>query len=219
MLSEFDLPYFHMAECNVGTGIYSHLDSMQCDRAAREAIRIAREYPLHGHSFVLDQIDYRRILQDHGFGCDPYTFMVWNAFIHVNRWTHENRPNENISLFFESGYRTQFRANQLLQQIIQDEWGGKNRVTSFSFVGKEYSEPIQAADLISWHVRKGYENARQGRPIRRDTLALMKDRRVLTITYTDKLLEHVAFELRKVAGSLEKAEKMLFAEKLFVPIK
>lgn len=211
MLSTYRLPYFHMSECNACCGIYRHLTDDECDKCARQAIQIARRYPLHGQAFVLHQTTYQDILQSEGFDCDPYSFMLWCAFVHVNRWTNDNRPDERISLFFESGYKHQSRANDLLQAVTQDRWGGRNRVASHTFVCKEDSEPTQAADLIAWHIRKGYENISLGKPIRRDTKALFDDRRVLTIEWTKERLELVRNQFRKKSGTLQQAAQTLFS--------
>ena len=212
MLSSYHLPYFHMAECNVCCGIYNHLSDEECDNCAREAIALARSCPLHGYSFVVDQSEYREILEDCGFNCDPYSFLLWTGFCHVNKWVNANAPDKSISLFFESGYRTQKRANELLQVVTQDHWRGKNRVVRYSFVKKEQSEPTQAADLVAWHVRKGYENKKNGNPIRKDTLALLQDRRIYTIEYTSELLCQLRADFVERTGSLELAAKSLFKQ-------
>lgn len=211
MLADYRLPYFHMNPCNANAGIFEHLSGDECDRCAREAIRIVRAHPLHGHSFVLDQTEYREILQNQGFDCDPYTFMVWSAFIHVNKWVHQNRPDQKISLFFEYGYKTQSRANDLLQAISQDHWGGKNHMVSHGFVKKECSEPTQAADLVAWHVRKGYESLRKKKPIRRDTKALIEDKKIFTIEWTAERLRALSVDFIKKSGSLENAAKTIFS--------
>jgi hypothetical protein len=212
MLDDYGLPYFHMTECNSRAGIFEHLADKVCDQCAREAIRIARAYPLHGRAFVLDQSQYREILQDQGFDCDPYSFMAWSAFLHVNRWVDENQPDKKISLFFESGYRTQKRADEMLQKVSRDKLRGRNRYASHTFVDKEDSEPTQAADLIAWHIRKGYENKRYGKPIRKDTLALVEDKSTWTIEFTADLLETIRDGFCEKAGSLENAARVIFSD-------
>lgn len=211
MLNFFRLPYFHMNECNMGKGEFTHLGEDECDQCAREAIRIARKYTLHGHSFVLDQTEYREVLQDEGFDCDPYTFMVWSAYTHVNRWVHENRQNERITLFFENGYKTQPRANELLRLLADDEWGGKNHLEHYEFVDKAHSEPSQAADLIAWHVRRGYENLRAGKAVRPDTRALIDGKTILTIEWTREVLLGIRRKFCETSGNLERAAKTLFS--------
>ena len=107
MKADYRVPFFRMSDCNSGEGAFEHLSEAECDLCAREAIRIAKQHPLHGHSFVLDQTEYREILQNQGFDCDPYTFMVWSAYSHVNTWVRKNKPDYKMSLFFEDGVRRQ----------------------------------------------------------------------------------------------------------------
>jgi hypothetical protein len=211
MLREYELPYFHMSECNAHKGIFQHLDKESCDQCARKAIELARAHPLHGHVVIIDQSDYRKILQENGFSCDPYTFLSWTVFVHVNKWVHENRPDEKISLFFEAGYKAQSKTNELLQLLTNDDWGGKNRVVRNTFVGKEDSGPCQAADLISWQVRSLYQNDREGRPPRRDTIALLEDKKNLTIYYTAERLEAIRGEFQRLSGSLENATRSMYS--------
>ena len=149
LLRSFGLPYFHMSECNANDGIFGEFSKESCDKCARRAIRIARQYPLHGYAIVLDQSDYRRVFEDEGFNCDPYTFLLWTAMIHVKKWVDINMPHTAISLFFEKGYRTESRANELLRLSARES------LFNYAFVDKVRSEPIQAADLIAWHIRKG----------------------------------------------------------------
>jgi hypothetical protein len=213
MLSKYGLPYFHMTECNSNTGIFEQLNANDCDRCARKAIKLARKYPLHGHAYSLDQSQYREILQNRGFDCDPYTFLVWTAFIHVYKWVHKNKPDYKISLYFEKGYETESRANELLKAALHDPFVGgiPNRVTSFSFVKKEDSEPTQAGDLVAWHVRRGFQHERQKRGFRKDTLALIEDRHIFTVEFNAERLEGIRDDFVQKAGSLENAARLLFS--------
>ncbi len=206
----YRIPYFHMAECNSNCGVFAHLSSEECDLCAREAIRLARTYPLHGHCYVLDQTEYREILQNDGFDCDPYTFMVWSAFVHVNNWVGKNKPDHQIALFFENGYKTEKRSREFLGVTSKDGWRGKNKVVSHAFVKKECSEPAQAGDLIAWQVRKSYQNIREGKPIRADSKALFKDRENWTINWTPELLKSIRVDFIKLCDNLENASKRLF---------
>jgi hypothetical protein len=208
MLNVYGIPYFHMNECNTCTGIFDHLTDRSCDLCARRAIKLARKYPLHGHAFVVDQREYRRILESQGFDCDPYSFLVFTAFIHVNKWIIENRPEFRVSLYFEKGYRTQKRANDLLDAV--SDWR-MNKVVNYGFVDKDDCGPSQAGDLVAWHVRKGYENIRKGKPVRRDTEALLQDRIVSTIDFHPTRLESLRDHFIKKAGSLENAAKLIFS--------
>ena len=211
MLETYNLDFFHMCECNANKGIFEKLSEEDCDDCAREAIGIARKYPLHGHAAILDQSEYKKILQDEGFDCDPYTFLIWCEYLWVNKWAMENRPEAKISLFFEDGYKTQPRADKLLAALKVDPRSGKNRLVSYRFLGKTESYPTQAADLIAWHIRKGYENKKYGRPIRKDTEALFEDRLTLTLEYTRERLIELRTGFINSHGTLENASVSLFA--------
>lgn len=210
MLNKYNLEFFHMCECNVCSGVFDELTDAECDLCARKAIEIARKHSLHGHAAILVQSEYREILQNQGFDCDPYTFLVWCKYLNVNKWALENRPDAKISLFFEDGYKTQPQANELLNVLKKDPRKGKNRLITHSFVGKKDSYPIQAADLIAWHIRKGYENMKNGKPIRKDTTALFDSELIFTLEYTREKLLQIKEGFIKSHGTLENASKCLF---------
>lgn len=214
MLKTYNLPYFHMTECNSNSGVFGHLSAEQCDLCAREAIRIVRTHPLHGRCVIVDQTNYRFVLQEHGFGCDPYTFMMWVLWVQVNKWANENAPSEKISLCFESGYKSEKTASMLLSLLHEDSWNGKNRVVSATFKKKQESEPTQAADLRSWHYRKGFENSKRSHPVRRDTIALDQNRTNYSTLLNVKELTSLREGFVSVAGSLQQATSRLFSTEI-----
>lgn len=218
LLKTYELPYFHMAECNVEDpqppNVFSHLTKQERIQAAKDAIGIAREHPLHGAAYVVRQEDYREVLEDGDFACDAYSFLLWTALLQVAKWCVANRPQQSLSLFFEQGYKTQTRANELLQFVIQDKvvWRnkGRPRVISHSFFDKDRSYPGQAADLLAWNVRKGNANAFAGKPLRKDTLALIEDRSIKTIHYPKARLIEIRDHFIQKSGTLERAAQILF---------
>lgn len=213
MLHRYRLPYFHMNQCNAQKGVFSHLSETDCDKCARKAIKLARKYPLHGHACVLNQTEYKEIMQDNGFDCDPYSFLVWSTFIHVNRWVGFNRSDHKVSLFFEAGYETQKRAGDLLKASLKDKRAGTlNRVVHAGFVKKEESEPAQAGDLVAWHVRRGYEHINKQKGFRPDTLALIEDRSIKTIHFNADRLRKIRADFEAKTGTLKRASQLIFSD-------
>ncbi|WP_432284671.1 hypothetical protein SLT36_23545 [Aminobacter sp. BA135] len=218
LLETYRLPYFHMTECNAddplsSENVFSHLTKPERIEAAKGAIAIARKHPLHGAAYVVWQEEYREILEDGGFGCDAYSFLLWSALLQVSKWCITNRP-QSLSLYFEQGYKTQSRANDLLQFAIQDEavWRNKGRppVIRHSFFDKDASYPGQAADLLAWHVRKGNANVSSGKPVRRDSTALFEDRSIKTVHYPRERLVEIRDHFILKGGTLERAAQILF---------
>ncbi|WP_293217935.1 hypothetical protein, partial [Parvibaculum sp.] len=87
----------------------------------------------------------------------------------------------------------------------------QNHLASYTFVKKEESEPCQAADLIAWHVRKGYEYLRAGKRVRPDTMALIKDKKTLTIEFDSKRLKKLRDDFCRKSGDLKEASKLIFS--------
>jgi hypothetical protein len=211
MLVHYRLDFFRMSDCNSGTGSFSHLSEQECDECARRAIKIARENTLHGVAYVLTQENYQAILQDKGFDCDSYTFLVWTALLHMAKWRDGNRPRHRLALSFEKGYSTQRRATELLEVVSGDPRFKKaGGATLTSFFDKAASYPGQAADLIAWHVRKGYTNTLAEKPIRRDTKALFDGLSVKTIHFDQVQLTILRDKFVRHSGTLKRASRILF---------
>lgn len=218
LLENYHLPYFHMTECNVDEplppNVFCHLTKPQRIQAAKDAIAIARKYPLHGAAYVVWQEEYCEILEHGGFACDAYSFLLWSALLQVSKWCTANRPDQSLSLFFEQGYKSQSRANELLQFVIQDEivWRKKGRppIINHSFFNKDASYPGQAADLLAWHVRKGNANVSAGKPVRKDSSALFEGRSIKTVHYHRERLIEIKDHFVLKSGSLERAAQILF---------
>ncbi len=86
LLETHRLPYFHMSECNADDplsprNVFAHLTKPKRIQAAKDAIAIARKYPLHGAAYVVWQEEYREILEEGGFACDAYSFLLWSAVV------------------------------------------------------------------------------------------------------------------------------------------
>lgn len=219
LLQTYRLPYFHMTECNRDDplpqeNVFSHLTKPERIQAAKDAIAVARKHPLHGAAYVVWQQEYREILEDGGFACDAYSFLLWSALLQVSKWCSANRPEQSLSLFFEKGYKTQSRANELLQFVTQDKivWRNKGRppVISFSFFDKDVSYHGQAADLLAWHVRKANANVSAGKRVRKDSAALFEDRSIKTVHYPRERLIDIRDHFVLKSGTLERAAQILF---------
>jgi hypothetical protein len=217
MLRTYGLPYFHMTECNVDMpqppNVFAHLTKSERIQAATEAIAIARAFPLHGAAYVVRQEEYKEIFEDAGFACDPYSFLLWTSLIHVSKWRDQKMPQQPLSLFFEQGYKTQSRADELLQYVTKDRAfrrGTGPGIVRHSFFDKDCSYPGQAADLLAWHVRKGLSNQAAGKPLRKDALALIEGKSIKTINYERTLLVDIRGDFLRRSGTLERAARILF---------
>lgn len=216
MLDRYELPYFHMAECNASDplkpdNVFFRLSEAERIACATEAIRIARENTLHGHVCILRQKDYRDILEGRGFDCDSYSFLLWTTMIQMGKWRDQHRPKHDLALFFEQGYDKQSRANELLQLVSQDrQFRESLGLTSHAFFNKDESYPGQAADLIAWHIRKLYSNLGAAKPVRKDTAALLDGTIVKTIKYDSVQLHILSDQFERHAGSLARASRVIF---------
>ncbi len=218
MLKRYDLPYFHMVDCNSKRGVFAHLTEDECDRCARQAIAISRETISFGHAAIVSQRVYKTVLQDNGFTCDAYSFLAFVAISQIAKWRNAHSPKRRMNLCIEHGQESYRQAHTILSEMLYDpRLKSRFMVASHSWVKKEESVECQAADLLSWHLRSAYVNREKRKGTRRDSLALMVGQPV-NITNLDLVqLEILRLKLEQASGSLHNAAKAML-EPLFPAI-
>lgn len=81
-----------------------------------------------------------------------------------------------VAYVFESGHEHQEKANRIMHILASDDdWRKAQRYASHAFVDKRHNRPIQAPDVLAWHVTQLYRRTKTGRPKRKDYEALIRD--------------------------------------------
>ena len=84
-------------------------------------------------------------------GDSPYTFGAKFCLAGVRRCLDRKRVDGEYAYFFESGHRSFAEANDLMNRLYNNAKTRKaHRYSSHTFIGKNKSTPLQAADLLAW---------------------------------------------------------------------
>jgi hypothetical protein len=175
LLEKWKLPYFHMVDCAHNVGVYEHLTRPECDLAAREAIEIIKETASAGFYISVLESEYNEFVPQMKFFGSAYDSCARNIISGVASWIESNNFRGGMHYFFEAGAKTAARASQSILEMMQDE--EIRRETCYaghSFVLKESTPGVQAADLLAWHAGQQCKRALRGDPPRKDFASLIE---------------------------------------------
>ncbi len=150
LLTDYDLPYFHMAECSKNIGIYRHLSAKECDDAARRAIGLIKRYASCGLAASVDAIDFPAM--NLPMFDSAYSFACFQMLIGIKAWTEENKITDKVAYYFEDGAKHEGEAKAFMQKIISIPWVKDNyHHASHTFASKKDVLLLQCADILAWH--------------------------------------------------------------------
>ncbi len=169
LLKKYQLPYFHMSECNAHKGVYAHLSKKECDDSAREASELIKTYASHGIAMSLDKSAAHLLPPDRGLYKGQYALICCQVLYAVRDWADMSNFSGEVAYFFESGADGAGQATDAMGKIKEiPRWESTFRLASFSFVDKRYSGAVQAADMLVWHWLKENRRNVEGKKIRPD---------------------------------------------------
>lgn len=163
MLKKFQIPHFHMTDCNVGEGIFAHLTEDECIECAAMAIDAVATFALKGTTRSVRIRDFEEVVTDRGFLPSAYAACAYPAMMDLFNWADKNDKEPRLFYVFEAGEAKQGDVQNLLSAIAQDE-GRRDRFRyeDHAFLPKEGSMPTQGADIVAWHGAKHVKRRDEG---------------------------------------------------------
>lgn len=200
-LKRVGLPYFHMAECAHGTGVFKDMD--KSDRIALQTrlIALTHQHTVFGFGVTVNQPAYREIIHGaEGMPESPYAFAAFSALMRIRKWCNQTAFTGSISFMFEAGHEDSGKADDFLKWFFDiDVIAAKNRYGGHAFLPK--STPcLHPADMLAWQwnaeVARRHDPKR--RPQRKDFLALVRPQDAVVEYDRKKLLElRAVLDIRK----------------------
>jgi len=162
MLGRYGLPYFHMKECAHATGVFEHLGHEGSDLAAREAIKLIKRYASQGIAFSVDK-SIAAELRKGSMWKNEYAFIVGQVFFAIKEWALADESRSEVACLFENGDDGRGQAVEAAQLILkQAEFREICRISSFALSDQNKETPLQAADMLAWHVNLWRSKRRNG---------------------------------------------------------
>jgi hypothetical protein len=169
LLAKWNLPYFHMVDCAHNVGVFEHLTKDECDFAAREAIAIIKSTASAGICMTVLESEYDEIVPSVKFFGSAYDALARHITSGVASWIEKANFEGQMHYFFEAGVASENNASYCIMRMMSDpEIGRDARYSGHSFVRKECSPGVQAADILAWHAGQDCKRALAGKPKRRD---------------------------------------------------
>ena len=169
LLDRHALEGLHMAEAWRLARSYHHLGKLRRDALLVEAIEIVKRHAkfaivssLHfeafDHWFAREESDGHHALR-------PYFFAFHSLIVQVVRYVHSQRRERTIEFTFDEqggeSHRAVLSAMDQLRELCAKDFPGVEIVDPV-FADDRTCQPLQAADLLAWLVRRDAYNAVQG---------------------------------------------------------
>lgn len=206
MLEDFELPYFHRAPCESGDPPFDKLNHVLRRAIRNRAAKIIMAHATCGIGVSVEPASYEKIMPKHALVGDAYTFCATGCFHAVRTWGDRHEYQGKIAYFFESGAPSQGAANKIMALRVAGPEGRKAyKYRSHSFLLKEQSTPLQAADILAWHWRDQCLRASSNTKIHPDFVPLIDDR-TFVWHFDDNELHEFAEAVRKTAAEVPNAD-------------
>lgn len=175
-LDPFGLPYFRMSSCAHGNKPFDKLSAQQRDHVAREIIGHIQNHAICGFStsISLEILDRHSKDDSDPFG-SAYTLLCYMTLLGVKQWADDAGFGGEIAYFFEAGDQFESQANKLMKDIfVLPEERQAFRYSAHAFVDKRKVRPVQAADVLAWHMVTDCRRKAEGLGKRADFKELIK---------------------------------------------
>lgn len=206
MLADFNLPFFHRAACEIGEPPFDKLDDTVRRAVRTRAARIIMTHATAGIVVSVEPRSYEKIMPRHKLVGDAYTFCANGCFHGVKIWADKRGYEGKIAYFFEAGANNQGTANDIMSaRAASPVRRQAYRYQSHSFLLKEDSTLLQAADILAWHWRDQCLRASSGDEVHPDFVPLI-DNRTTVWHFRDKGLFKFAEAVRETVAEIPDAD-------------
>ena len=176
MLSDFQLPFFHMAACEAGEKPFDTTPVELRTAIVKRASKTINKSMTYGLAIAVNESDYNRIMPRHPLIGSAYSFIAKHAFNAVRVWADRVNYYGPVSYFFESGHAHQAEADRIMHEHAQAPAVALGaRYASHSFLKKQDSPALQAADLLAWHFSDNWARNLRGELSRDSFVSLISD--------------------------------------------
>ncbi|HWA02650.1 MAG TPA: DUF3800 domain-containing protein [Rhizomicrobium sp.] len=155
VLSEYDLPYFHMVDCAHGNGVFKGMSKPHRIMVAARMIGIIKRSAALGFAQSIDVKAYTEVIPPklRLFGT-PYSFCARTVLDQIGASFYKRNFKGKSAYFFEAGHKSRSEADRIICDLFENpliDLVYKHGYVGHSFVLKKESPPIQAADILAWH--------------------------------------------------------------------
>jgi hypothetical protein len=178
ILNKYDLPFFHMVDCAHGNEHFASLSRTQRIEAETALIGIIKRRAAHGFAVSVDLVAYRELMPDWGPAKSPYAFCARCVIDEMGKWFFRSGFRGKSAYFFEAGHASRSEASKVVESVLTNPFSALQDVhygyVAHSFILKQESAAVQAADLLAWQWATEVKHRMTGRPRRKDFASLLE---------------------------------------------
>jgi len=187
------LAYFKMKEAHALRGQFSGWSTADRDRRLAELANIIMDYASAGTYSIVRQDDYNALIRgkvakpiDH-----PYWLMCHSIMGLVFEWGIDNGIAEQINFIFDEQHG---QSDQVLEtySAFYDQADPKLRRLFGAcpvYLNDRTTLPLQAADMLAWHLRRSYFEMERGVILRSDIMDMLSTVNTYKKVWTKASLE------------------------------
>jgi len=202
------LEYFKMKEAAALEGQFKGWRGNDRDGLLAKLVKIIKDHVLVAVSSVVYHQDYREVISDKiSKETDaPYWLMYHSIIETTYRWELANGLKEKVSFIFDEQFKQ--------SDIVQGAWS-----VYYEQAPEEYKElfgdrpvhkkdtdvlPLQAADLLAWHIRREYYELGKGSQLNTPVMDAIRDIQGAHDRWTKDRLQEMVLGIHRLNSQLGK---------------
>lgn len=228
VLKRYDLPFFHMVDCAHGSGHFAELSRPERIKVATALIDAVKRHAAHGFAVSVDVEAFRDLMPEWGPTISAYAFCARCVIDEIGRWFFRTEFRGKSAYFFEAGHESRSEAEKVVGAVLTNPLHKMNDVhygyVAHSFILKQESAAVQAADILAWQWATDVKHQMSGRPRRKDfeSLAQVPIRgthfdRARLLRYIELLKEFGVSETHESATLHEHVARLLYIRQRVKP--
>ena len=202
LLSDFQVPYFHMVDCHSGDPPFDKLPRELRQAMVVRASKLINKFMAYGIVVAVNENQYDQIVPRHPLIGNAYSFIARQTFNAVRIWADREEYGGAISYFFEAGHKHQSDADFIMREHSRNAAVKAGaRYQSHSFLRKEGANALQAADLLAWHYCDDWKRNLRGEDSRESYADLIMNAPIESywhFQWTEELLLEQAEKIRRL---------------------
>jgi hypothetical protein len=159
-LDRLSIASFHMVDCAHGTGNFKGVPAPDRAELVKRLIGIIKRRAEIGIVASVRPADYKPFVDGGPTGeFGAYILCLIWCVAGVSAWIGKHGLSGKVAYFFESGHQLQRGANEAMYRMANGErFRNLCLYHSHTFIGKDGSKAIQAADLLAWQWHREWDN-------------------------------------------------------------
>lgn len=164
VLMQFAVPHFHMAECEIGEGLFEGWSRAKRDSIVHDLRGAILDNGLFGIGAVISKKDWDELVT--GEERDVLGDSQDVAFVHAidlgTKAAKHKYAGHKIGFIFDEGNKTESKLRII--EVFDEHYKDEPEIVSITFAKVKDFPPLQAADMLAWETNRQAVNLLKNGP-------------------------------------------------------